>query len=420
MTTTTRSDELFKEACDVLVGGVNSPVRAFNSVNSNPIFIKKAEGSKLYSEDGRAFIDYVLSFGPLLLGHAHPVVTKAITEAAKQGTSFGAPTENETKLARLIQKFYPSLEKIRFVNSGTEAAMSALRLARGYTNKKQIIKFDGCYHGHADSLLVAAGSGALTQGQPDSKGILDDTAKHTVVLPYNNAQLVQDYFSAHGKNVAAVIVEPVAGNMGVIPPEPGFLSTLRSVCDTYQSVLIFDEVMCGFRLPNGGAQQYFNIAPDLTILGKVIGGGLPCGAYGGKAEIMNYLSPMGPVYQAGTLSGNPLVMAAGIAMLNYINEHDTINVLCEKVKYLAKILDETLPFTVQYCGTLFNVFFTDQPLKDLDDVQKCDLDLFKKFHAYLLKNGIYTPPSQFEANFFSSAHSQEDINHTVKVIQNFQ
>ncbi|RAP32702.1 glutamate-1-semialdehyde-2,1-aminomutase [Candidatus Marinamargulisbacteria bacterium SCGC AAA071-K20] len=419
MTTKTRSSDLFIDAEKILVGGVNSPVRAFKSVDSTPIFMKSGSGSKLMSEDGLEYIDYVLSYGPLILGHNDPDITKAIKEAAEKGTSFGAPTVKETELAKLIQDVYPSIEKLRFVNSGTEATMSAIRLARGVTDKKKLLKFDGCYHGHSDSLLVATGSGALTHANPDSLGVLEDTAKHTTVLPYNDSSGVTAYFKKHGHDIAAIIVEPVAGNMGVILPEPGFLETLRECCTKYESILIFDEVMCGFRLPEGGAQQYFKVTPDLTILGKVIGGGLPCGAYGGKAEIMNHLSPLGAVYQAGTLSGNPLVMAAGVTMLNKLKKEEILKKVCQNTQDLVSHLKESTPLQIQSCGTMFSLFFTSQKVRNLDEVKTCDLRKFKKFHSHLLNQGIYTPPSQFEANFTSVAHTKEDIIKTKEAINAF-
>jgi glutamate-1-semialdehyde 2,1-aminomutase len=416
---TKTSTDLFKDAEKILVGGVNSPVRAFKSVDSNPIFMKSGQGASLLSEDGKTYIDYVLSYGPLLLGHADPDITNAIKDAAEKGTSFGAPTKAETELALAIQDVYKSIEKIRFVNSGTEATMSAIRLARGVTGKKQLLKFDGCYHGHSDSLLVAAGSGALTHSNPDSLGVLDDTSKHTAVLPYNDAEGVKTYFKAHGHDIAAVIVEPVAGNMGVVTPVPGFLETLRECCTRYESILIFDEVMCGFRLPKGGAQQFYGITPDLTVLGKVIGAGLPCGAYGGNSKIMDHLSPNGGVYQAGTLSGNPLVMAAGIAMLKKIKEYDIITKVCDNTQEFLEKLSKDKSFTIGHCGSMFSLFFTDRHIRNLSDVKTCNLTTFNAFHAHQLKNGVYIPPSQFEANFMSSTHTISLLDQTLDSINSF-
>lgn len=406
----TKSKAAFDDAQHILVGGVNSPVRAFKSVGGTPIFMKKAKGPYLYDEDGNTYIDLIQSWGPMILGHANDAVTEALIAAVKNGTSFGTPGTLETQLAEKIQSFMPNLEKIRFVNSGTEASMSALRLARGYTNRELIIKFDGCYHGHVDPLLVAAGSGALTHGTPDSAGIPQSTVDKTIVLPYNNIDVLKSCFETHGKDIAAVIVEPVAGNMGCVPPNPGFLSTLRAACTDTGALLIFDEVMTGFRVALNGAQGLFNIKPDLSCLGKVIGGGLPVGAYGGRADIMEQLSPMGSVYQAGTLSGNPVAMSAGIATLNQLN-NERFTQIVETTQFLANglkklIQDKQLSASVNSIGSMFSLFFTKTPVTDLATAKTADTEQFATFFHHMLKNGVYWAPSQFESCFLSTAHTR--------------
>ena len=420
---TGKSKELFDKAKTVLVGGVNSPVRSFKAVDGTPIFIKKAKGSKLYCEDNKEYIDYILSWGPFLFGHANPFVLDAIEKAIPNGTSYGAPCAKETELALLIQNFFPSCEKIRLVNSGTEATMSAIRLARGYTKRKKILKFIGCYHGHVDSLLVKAGSGALTLGKPDSDGVIPEFTEHTLLCDYNDIDAVNQIFKDHGDDIACIIVEPVTGNMGVVVPEDNFIYGLREICTKYKSLLIFDEVMTGFRITPGGAQKHFNIKPDLTCLGKVIGGGLPAAAFGGKKEIMDMLAPLGGVYQAGTLSGNPICMAAGIAMLTYLKTKPEAFEHAEKMTKkltsgLKEILtDLSIPHQVNQLGTMFTLFFTDTPVRNLKDAQTSNLDLFRKFFSGMLDKGIYLAPSQFESNFLSSEHSQIDIENTLAAVE---
>lgn len=417
-----RSQVLFEEAKTVLVGGVDSPVRAFKSVGGHPIFMKSAQGPYLFSEDGDRYIDYVLSWGPHVLGHQHPVVIQAITQEIQQGLSYGTPSHLESKLAKLIRSFLPSIQKLRFVNSGTEATMSMIRLARGFTGRSVIVKFEGCYHGHVDSLLVSAGSGGLTFGVPDSAGILPDLAKHTQVLPYNDIEALKALFLSQGPEIAGVIIEPVCGNMGLVLPDPHFLHTLRSLCTEYDSLLLFDEVMTGFRVSLGGAQGLYGIQPDLTALGKVIGGGLPCGAYGGKAEVMAYVSPEGPVYQAGTLSGNPVVMAAGFAALGYLKENPfvfdkAVSCVQQLVQGLEGIFSKhSLRYQVLSCGTMFSLFFTDKPIRCLSDVKTCDIGQFNRYYHAMLQEGIYLAPSQFESNFMSSAHTSLDIQDTLNAM----
>lgn len=415
---TTKSETLFCEAQKFIPGGVNSPVRAFKSVNMSPLFIKKASGPKIIDVDGNEYIDYVGSWGPLILGHAHPKVIVALENALSNGTSYGAPTEIETQLAKLVIQAVPSIEIVRMVNSGTEAAMSAIRLARGYTKREKIIKFEGCYHGHADCLLVKAGSGASTLGIPDSPGITKDLAKLTITLPFNDIEKVKECFQKEGDQIACIILEPIAGNMGVIPPEKGFLEGLKKITEQYKSILIFDEVMTGFRVAFGGAQQLYGITPDLTCLGKIIGGGLPVGAYGGKKEIMDYIAPVGPVYQAGTLSGNPLAMTAGLTTLNlisrngfYENLDQKAEDLCSGLKSLAE--EKGLPVYFTRVGSMFSAFFTDNQVKNYQDAKKSNLTMFTKYFQNMLNNGIYLAPSQFEAGFMSSAHTSEDIDKTL-------
>ncbi|ONF42375.1 glutamate-1-semialdehyde-2,1-aminomutase [Marinobacter lutaoensis] len=415
----TQSETLFEQAQKYIPGGVNSPVRAFRGVGGTPIFFKHAEGAYLYDEDDRRYIDYVGSWGPMILGHSDPRIRQVLHAQVDLGVGYGAPTAIETDMAKKVCELVPSIELVRMVNSGTEATMSAIRLARGYTGRDKIVKFEGCYHGHVDSLLVKAGSGALTLGVPNSPGIPASLAEHTLTLTYNDINGVREVFDRMGDQIAAIIVEPVAGNMNCIPPVPGFLETLREVCDAHGSVLIFDEVMTGFRVSLGGAQGFYGITPDLTALGKVIGGGLPVGAFGGKRDIMEQIAPLGPVYQAGTLSGNPLAMAAGLATLNAISEpgfHDRLTAktqqLCEGLKQAA---DEAgIPLTVQRAGAMFGLFFTDAPsVTTFDQVMACDVERFKAFFQGMLKEGIYLAPSAFEAGFVSAALSSQDIEATV-------
>jgi glutamate-1-semialdehyde 2,1-aminomutase len=414
-----RSAALFEEAQKRIPGGVNSPVRAFKAVGGNPLFMKRAKGSKIFDVDGNRFIDYVLSWGPMILGHAHPKVIEAIQKTAAAGTSFGAPTPLEVELAKLVQENFPLMERVRFVNSGTEATMSAIRLARGFTKRTKIIKFDGCYHGHADSLLVKAGSGATTLGIPDSPGVPPDLARDTITLPFNNLKAVQKILEQEGNRIACLIVEPVPGNMGTIPPENGYLPGLRELTRPFGIVLIFDEVMSGFRLAPGGAQERYGIRPDLTCLGKIIGGGLPVGAYGGKKEIMDQIAPVGPVYQAGTLSGNPLAMAAGIATLRLLRAPGIYEKLEERGAALAEgIVDAArkanVPIQVNRVGSQMTVFFAKDKVGDYESALQSDRDRFGKFFLTLLEKGVYLPPSQFEAFFLSTAHTAADIKKTVE------
>jgi glutamate-1-semialdehyde 2,1-aminomutase len=414
---------LFITAQQYIPGGVNSPVRAFKGVGGDPVFIQRAQGAYLYEPSGKRYIDYVASWGPMVAGHAHPKIVKAVQEAAANGLSFGAPTVIETRIAEKICGLVPSIELVRMVNSGTEATMSAIRLARGYTGRDKIVKFTGCYHGHADSLLVKAGSGVLTLGLPNSPGVPASLAEHTLSLNYNDLEQVKTVFAEMGSQIACIIVEPVAGNMNCIPPVPGFLQGLREVCDEYDSVLIFDEVMTGFRVALGGAQSYYNVKPDLTTLGKVIGGGMPVGAFGGKRDIMAEIAPLGPVYQAGTLSGNPVAMAAGLATLEIISEPDFYVELSAKTEnfvseLLALAKTANIPMTGVSIGGMFGLFFTtlDQ-VENFDQVSACDVERFKKFFHGLLEKGIYLAPSAFETGFVSSAHSQEDIERTLSAAE---
>ncbi|MGM0570738.1 glutamate-1-semialdehyde 2,1-aminomutase [Marinobacter sp.] len=413
------SETLFEQAQKYIPGGVNSPVRAFKGVGGTPIFFKHAEGAYLYDEDDRRYIDYVGSWGPMIVGHSNEHIKQALHVQIELGVGYGAPTAIETEMAKKVCELVPSIELVRMVNSGTEATMSAIRLARGYTGRDKIVKFEGCYHGHVDSLLVKAGSGALTLGVPNSPGIPASLAEHTITLTYNDIEGVRKTFEEIGDQVAAIIVEPVAGNMNCIPPVPGFLESLREVCDQHGTVLIFDEVMTGFRVSLGGAQGHYGITPDLTALGKVIGGGLPVGAFGGKRAIMEHISPLGPVYQAGTLSGNPLAMTAGLTTLNLISEDGFHDRLAEKTRTLCKGLkkaaDETgIPLTVQSAGAMFGLFFTDEPeVTRFDQVMNCDVERFKAFFQGMLKEGVYLAPSAFEAGFTSAALSDEDIEATV-------
>ena len=414
-----RSKRLFEEAKKHIPGGVNSPVRAFRSVGGDPLFIKKAKGSKIYDVDGKAYIDYVLSWGPMILGHAHPRVTAALKKAIANGTSYGAPTELEITLAKMVKKAVPSIEMVRMVSSGTEATMAAIRAARGFTGRDKIIKFDGGYHGTGDSLLVKAGSGVATFGLPDSPGVPADLAKHTLTVPYNDLASVRELASREGERTACIIVEPVAGNMGCVPPEPGFLAGLRQVCDQYGIVLILDEVMTGFRVAYGGAQKLYGVKPDLTCLGKVIGGGLPVGAYGGKREIMEKIAPIGPIYQAGTLSGNPLAMVAGIETLKALSKpgvYKTLEKLSADLEQglRAAAAEAGVPVTLNRVGSMFTAFFTYRKVKDFASAKTSDTGKFGRFFRSMLSNGVNLAPSQFEAAFMSLAHTRADINKTIE------
>ena len=412
-------DHLFENACAVIPGGVNSPVRAFKSVGGTPVFIDHAKGPFLFGANGQRYIDYVGSWGPMILGHADPDVVEAVQSAAADGLSYGAPTELETELAHLVCQAVPSMDQVRMVNSGTEATMSAIRLARGYTGRDTLIKFEGCYHGHADSLLVKAGSGALTLGIPTSPGVPKDAARHTLTLEYNNSEEVRQVFAESGNDIAAVIVEPVTGNMNCIAPAPGFLETLREVCDQSGAVLIFDEVMTGFRVGPGGAQELYGIRPDLTTLGKVLGGGLPVGAFGGRAEIMAHLAPLGPVYQAGTLSGNPLAMSAGIATLKKVGAPGFFDALTETTRSLVTGMaqaaaDAGIPLATESVGGMFGLFFTENDrVSSFAQVMACDSERFSTFFHGMLSRGIYLAPSAFEAGFVSVTHSEAEISETL-------
>ena len=418
-----RSSQLFAEAEKVIPGGVNSPVRAFKAVGGTPIFVKSAEGAYLYDEDGNRFIDYINSWGPMILGHAFPPVVEAVIEKAKLGTSFGMPTALETEIAKLAIKMVPNIDKIRFVNSGTEACMSAIRLARGFTKKDKIIKFAGCYHGHSDSFLIQAGSGAVTFGSPNSPGVTAGTAKDTLLANYNDLKSVDQLIKANMNEIAAIIVEPVAGNMGCIPPIEGFLEGLRQRCSENGILLIFDEVMTGFRLAKGGVQELLNVSADIVTFGKVIGGGLPVGAFAAREEIMNFLAPVGPVYQAGTLSGNPLAMAAGLAMLKELNADEFIfKRLEQKTAYLAagiqKVLRENkIEFTINSIGSMISVHFDTAPVVDFLSASKGDNSTFKKFFHGLLNEGIYIAPSAYESWFITDALSYEDLDFTIRAVQ---
>lgn len=417
-----RSSQLFIEANEVIPGGVNSPVRAFKGVGGTPIFVKEAKGAYLFDEDGNKYIDYINSWGPMILGHAHEPVINAIIEKAKKGTSFGTPTELETKIAELAVSMVPNIDKIRFVNSGTEACMSAIRLARGYTKRDKIIKFSGCYHGHSDSFLIAAGSGLSTFGVPNSPGVTEGTAKDTLLAKYNDIENVKALFEANKNEIAAIIVEPVAGNMGCIPPKSGFLSGLRQLCTENGAMLVFDEVMTGFRLAKGGVQELFDVEADIVCFGKVIGGGLPVGAFAARNEIMNMLSPLGPVYQAGTLSGNPLAMAAGYQMLLELNsDAEIFNRLEEKTAYLEKGIDKVLSennieFTINRVGSMISVHFDKNEVYDFETAKNGDNDRFKKFFHELLNRGIYIAPSAYETWFITDALTYEDLDYTIKSI----
>ncbi len=413
-----KSSDMFAEAQKYLVGGVNSPVRAFNAVEGDPIFMESAEGSVLYDVDGNSYIDYIGSWGPMILGHAFPAVTGNLMNIARNGTSFGTPGELETILAKMVVNAVPSVEKVRFVNSGTEATMSAVRLARGYTKRDKFIKFDGCYHGHGDSFLIKAGSGALTLGIPGNPGVTEGTAKDTLIAKFNDIGSVKELFEANPEKISAIIIEPVVGNAGVIPPRQGFLKELRELCTSEGALLIFDEVMTGFRLAYGGAQELYGINPDLTTMGKVIGGGLPVGAYGGSSEIMDCVAPVGDIYQAGTLSGNPLAMAAGMSTLSVLSKGQPYKMLEELSSELERGIREvaekaSIPYRINRVGSMMCFFFTDGDVYDLETATKCDTKKFSRYHRIMLDNRVYLPPSQFESWFISLAHTDEDIEKTV-------
>ncbi|MEI6077439.1 MAG: glutamate-1-semialdehyde 2,1-aminomutase [Verrucomicrobiota bacterium] len=415
-----QSDQLFAEALQYIPGGVNSPVRAFRAVGGNPFFVNRASGSRVWDVDGNELIDYVLTWGPAILGHAHPRIIAAVKAAAELGTSFGIPNPHEVTMARLICQLVPSVQKVRMTSSGTEACMSAIRLARGFTKRDKIIKFDGCYHGHVDSLLVRAGSGALTFGHPDSAGIPAAFTQHTIVAPYNDVAAVKAIFAANPDGIAGIIIEPVPGNAGLYLPQPGYLEFLREITSAHGALLIFDEVMTGFRLARGGAQERFQITPDLSTFGKVIGGGLPVGAFGGRAEIMDCLAPLGPVYQAGTLSGNPVAMAAGLANLQELLSGSAYEHLEALGRQLQSGMQDAarsagVPVTFNACCSMFCGYFTDGPVHNLDDAMKSDRNRFKRFFHGMLEAGVYLAPSQFEAGFLSTAHTPADIDKTVSV-----
>lgn len=418
-----KSAELYQKAQKTIPGGVNSPVRAFSGVGGEPLFIERADGPLIFDADGKAYIDYVGSWGPMILGHNNSEIRNAVIKAAERGLSFGAPTKTEIKMAELVSEMVPSMEQLRMVSSGTEATMSAIRLARGFTGRDKILKFEGCYHGHADSLLVKAGSGALTLGQPSSPGVPADFAKYTLTATYNDLESVKALFEANQGEIACIIVEPVAGNMNCIPPVEGFLEGLREICDQHESLLIFDEVMTGFRVAQGGAQDYYDIKPDLTTLGKVIGGGMPVGAFGGRKDVMQYIAPTGPVYQAGTLSGNPIAMAAGLACLKELRGEENEARLAKRTKQLTKGLKKAaekynIPFTVNRVGGMFGIFFTEQKsITCYEDVTKCDVEQFKRFFHLMLKHGVYFAPSAFEASFMSLAHTPREIEATIEAAE---
>lgn len=416
MTETSTSKSLFARAKNFIPGGVNSPVRAFKAVGGNPIFINRADGPYIYDEDGNEYIEFINSWGPMILGHNHPLIREAVIKAMENGTSFGAPTAREVEMAELITQMVPSVEKVRMVNSGTEATMSAIRVARGYTGKDKFIKFEGNYHGHGDSFLIAAGSGAVTMGNPDSPGVTKGTAKDTLLAPFNDMEAVKQVVEANKDEIAAIILEPVAGNMGCVLPAPGFLEGLRELCDEKGIILIFDEVMTGFRLAKGGAQQYLGVKPDMTTLGKIIGGGMPVGAYGGRKEIMDYVSPEGPVYQAGTLSGNPIAMAAGLAILNHLNQTPEVYASLENIGATIvngikeSLISLGLPFTVNHIGSMYSLFFTKQKVTDFESAKTSDTIFFGKYFQEMLKRGIYLAPSQYESLFLSTALRDSHID----------
>ncbi len=420
---TERSEKLFEEAKTLLPGGVDSPVRAFKSVGGTPLFMKEGKGSRIKDEDDNEYIDYCMSWGPMILGHADEDVLKAVTDTARYGTSFGTPHRNEVELARLVIEAVPSIEKVRFVSSGTEATMSAIRLARGYTGRDRIVKLDGCYHGHADFLLVAAGSGLATFGTPDSAGVTEGNARDTLVAPYNDLNALERLIEAEKGNIAAVILEPVPCNYGLILPKEGYLRGVRELCTRHGIVLIFDEVINGFRISMGGAQEYFGVTPDLTTLGKIIGAGLPVGAYGGRADIMAMIAPEGPVYQAGTLSGNPLAMAAGIAALHKLKSINAYSLLDKKADYMNSLLSEAKDkykgeFHIENLGSIYAFYFTDlEKIESVDQVRACNMEKFAEFHSRMLQKGIYLSPSGYEVAFLSTQHSEEDIFKTVDAVK---
>ena len=421
----TNSEKLFKEAVTVIPGGVNSPVRAFGSIGSTPRFMKYADGAYLYDEDNNKYIDYIGSWGPMILGHNQKAVVEAVTEACKMGLSYGTATAVEVEMAKFVCELVPSIEMVRMVNSGTEAVMSAIRTARGYTRRNKIIKFTGCYHGHSDGLLVKAGSGVMTAGVPDSLGVPKGCTQDTLSAVYNNLESVKEHFERCGEEIAAIIVEPVAANMGVVPPEPGFLEGLRSICDTYGALLIFDEVITGFRLGIDGAQGYYGVRPDLTTFGKIIGGGMPVGAYGGRREIMEVVAPLGGVYQAGTLSGNPIAMAAGLTQLTILKEHaeyykelnDTAKWFFEKIKEL--IMEAGLLYQVNYVGSIGSLFFTKEKVTDYESAKTSDTKAFAKYCNYMMEHGVYLAPAQFEAMFLSMAHTKEILEETLDIMKKY-
>jgi len=417
-----RNKDLFEKSLHTIPGGVNSPVRAFGSVGGTPIFFKKARGSRLWDENDKEYIDYINSWGPMILGHAHPQVIQAVQSVAEDSLSFGAPTARELEMAETIVNLVPSIEQVRLVSSGTEATMSAIRVARGFTGRDTIVTFEGCYHGHADALLVKAGSGALTFGQPSSAGVPEDFAKHTLTLPYNDTDALTELFKKMGSNIACVIIEPVVGNMNLIIPHEEFLKTLRSLCSEHGSILIFDEVMTGFRVSLGGAQELFGILPDMTTLGKVIGGGLPVGAFGGRKDIMQKLAPIGPVYQAGTLSGNPVAVAAGLETLKLIQKENFYEDLAKMTHALVKGLEDASKtfnhaFSARNVGGMFGLYFSEKAPDSFDEVMASDREKFKQFFHHMLDEGIYFGPSAFEAGFVSAAHTQEDIQATLNAAQ---
>ncbi|SIT14401.1 glutamate-1-semialdehyde 2,1-aminomutase [Belliella pelovolcani] len=411
-----KSKALFEKAQNYIPGGVNSPVRAFRAVGGNPIFIEKADGAHIYDADGNSYLELINSWGPMILGHNHPMIKEAVIKAMENGTSFGAPTAREVEIAELITKMVPSVEKVRMVNSGTEATMSAIRVARGFTGRDKFIKMEGHYHGHGDSFLIAAGSGAITMGNPDSPGVTKGTAKDTLLAPYNDLEAIEQLISANKGEIAALILEPVPGNMGLVTPKPGYLEGLRKICDREGIVLIFDEVMTGFRLAKGGAQELFEVTPDMTTLGKIIGGGMPVGAYGGKKEIMEFVSPAGPVYQAGTLSGNPIAMAAGLTMLQYLDTHDEVyaqlNTIGDKLVsgIQASLNKLDLNYTINHLGSMYSLFFTDKEVFDFASAKHADTGLFGKYFQAMLHRGIYLAPSQFESLFLSTALTDDYIS----------
>lgn len=415
----TKSEALFERAQKTIPGGVNSPVRAFKAVGGTPRFIQRTDGPYMWDVDGNRYIDYIQSWGPMVLGHNNAGIRQAVIAASEFGLSYGAPTEAEIEMAELVSSVVPSMEMVRMVNSGTEATMSAIRLARGYTNKNKILKFEGCYHGHADSLLVKAGSGALTLGVPSSPGVPEDFAKHTLTVEFNNLDSVQAAFEEHGSDIACIIVEPVAGNMNCIPPVEGFLEGLRAICDTYHSVLIFDEVMTGFRVSRGGAQERFNVIPDLTCLGKVIGGGMPVGAFGGKRDILTHIAPTGPIYQAGTLSGNPVAMAAGLAALRQITVDGFYDSIFENTRNLAEGMRDLahqhgIPMSINVAGSMFGIFFTDvEKVTNYQQAINCNTHQFNQFYHGMLMNGVYLAPASYEAGFVSKAHTHEIVADTL-------